>query len=107
METFAEFDQTAADMEKAPHPHSNAAIAARLVAIREAMGLTQGAFADKYRIPRTSLNMYEAGKRRPSLNDLIKLQLQAGISLEWMLFGNELAMPDRWLTLLRQARQAS
>lgn len=103
MDELAKNDDTRAAMTKKPHPHSIQAIAERLVLLRESMNMAQGEFATRTGIHRPTLNMYEAARRRPSLNDATKLKLKLSIPTDWLYFGEELAMPDRLLTPLRRA----
>jgi transcriptional regulator with XRE-family HTH domain len=90
-------------MKTPENPHGIKAIAERLVLLRESMGMAQTEFAARAGIHQSIYNVYESGRRRPSLNDAIKLRQRLGVSMEWLYFGDELSMPDRLIGPLRRA----
>lgn len=59
-------------------------IATRLRRAREAAGLTQGQVAKMMKVHRPTLSEIEAGRRRVSADELIKLAEIYGVSVEWI-----------------------
>jgi transcriptional regulator with XRE-family HTH domain len=59
-------------------------IARRLLAARLAIGLEQTDFARKARIAQNTYNQYEQAKRRPSLDNAIKLCKTYNLTLDWI-----------------------
>lgn len=80
-------------------------IARRIVALREALGHNQSAFANLVDITQPAMNNYEAGIRRPSLDVAIKIRLRTGVTLDWLYLGQREGLPGRLLSLLPDLSQ--
>ena len=63
-------------------------IAARLVATREARGMSQAEFAAGAEIARNTYNQWEMAKGRPSLDEAIKLCDTYNLTLDWIFLGD-------------------
>lgn len=68
--------------------------------LREALGLTQGAFARLVDISQPALANYEAGFRRPELDKAILIVAKTGITLDWLYLGDRAGLPQRLLAVL-------
>lgn len=66
---------------------SNAAIGARLKLTREVFGLGQTAFCKKAGITQNAYSQYEAGTRRPIIENAIKLVETYNLTLDWVYRG--------------------
>lgn len=66
---------------------SKSSIGERIIAIREAMKMTQKAFASFCGMPLPSLKDYEAGKRMPG-GEALQHFIDAGINANWLLTGD-------------------
>jgi transcriptional regulator with XRE-family HTH domain len=75
-------------MSKAIRPRSIDAIAQRLIATREAFGLSQLEFAIRAGIPGNTYNQYERARSRPSLDFAVRLCEIYGLTLDWIYFGD-------------------
>ena len=72
--TGADVDaQIAADPDVAPDTSDRAATAAVVQRVRRGSGLSQGAFAARYRIPLRTLQEWEQGRREPETTALAYL----------------------------------
>jgi transcriptional regulator with XRE-family HTH domain len=70
-------------------------LGARIRQIRESLELTQAQFADRCGFPnRTGVVRYEAGRKRPNLELLIRIAKVGGVSLEWLLTGEDQQLPE-------------
>jgi transcriptional regulator with XRE-family HTH domain len=63
------------------------AIARRLRLLRDALGLTQEAFAASTNVGRTSINNYERAIRRPDVDEAIRICAATGVNLHWLYTG--------------------
>lgn len=72
---------------------SLAEIGARLVRTREALGYNQSDFATHAGIGKSTLNQWESGTQRPSLDEAAKLCDRYGLTLEWIYRGNPFGVP--------------
>lgn len=61
----------------------------KLKALREKMGLSQKAFAEKYEINSNTLASYELEKREPNIEMLIKFSKIYGVSVDYLI-GNDM-----------------
>lgn len=90
-----------------PDAWSNDAIAARLVALREARGMNQREFAAHLGLGFTAWNNYELALSRISLDAARKVVAGTGASLDWIYYGNPAGMPLNLMSqiqaVLRQA----
>jgi transcriptional regulator with XRE-family HTH domain len=71
--------------------------ASRLVSARRQRGLTQQVVADEVRVHVSQERRYEAGQSQPTLEVLARLATVLGVSLDWLVFGNEGGPSDRGL----------
>lgn len=71
------------------------AIAKRLRATREALGINQAEFAERANIPNNTYNQYEQAKGRPSLDFAFKLRDTYGLTLDWIYDGDPSGLPHR------------
>jgi transcriptional regulator with XRE-family HTH domain len=71
------------------------AIAKRLRATREALGIKQAEFAERANIPNNTYNQYEQAKGRPSLDFAFKLRDTYGLTLDWIYDGDPSGLPHR------------
>lgn len=55
-------------------------IGRRIVILREALGLTQGAFARLVEISQPALANYETGIRRPEIDKAIQIVVKTGVT---------------------------
>ena len=69
--------------------------AARLVEARKQRGLTQQALADEVGVHVSQERRYEAGASAPTLDVLANLAVVLGVSLDWLVFGEEGRPRDR------------
>ena len=81
-------------------------IARRLVALREALGHNQSSFAALVEISQPAMNNYEKGHRRPDLDQMIKVQMRTGATLDWIYLGKRDGLPAHLLEKLRPLRQS-
>jgi DNA-binding XRE family transcriptional regulator len=59
----------------------------------EIMSMTQNEYADRCGFNRPSLAAYEAGIQRLSISSAIKLCKLHGLTLDWLYFGDDSALP--------------
>jgi transcriptional regulator with XRE-family HTH domain len=69
--------------------------AARLVEARKQRGLTQQTLADEVGVHVSQERRYEAGASQPTLEVLAGLAVVLGVSLDWLVFGEEGRSRDR------------
>lgn len=82
-------------------------IGRRIVALREAMGMNQTAFAQLTDIKQNALANYEAGTRRPDLDQAYKLVAKTGVTLDWVYLGDRSGLPHRLLALIEEFDQSA
>lgn len=75
------------------HPESVAAIGDRIRLTREAMKLTQAAFARLVRTDPQAINNWEAARSRISLDQALKVCHATGVGLNWIYRGQISDMP--------------
>lgn len=78
-------------------------IPTRLVQLRRDLDLTQQEMADRMGIHVNQVRRYESGKAKPSLEVLEKIALTLHVSLDWLVFGEDLRGPDDALKLQFEA----
>jgi transcriptional regulator with XRE-family HTH domain len=71
------------------------AVGARLMRVREIMGLTKKEFADRAGLSEQAYGAYENGVRRLSLTSAISLRRAYKLPLDFMYFGNIADLPTR------------
>ena len=81
-----------------------APIAARLIAAREAIGLEQTDFARRAKIAQNTYNQYEQAKRRPSLDNAIKLCRAYNLTLDWIYLDDPSGLSARLWGQIRDRR---
>lgn len=64
-------------------------VAERLREAREASGLSQGQVAKKLDLHRPTISEIEAGRRKVSAEELTDFSKLYGVSIEWIVSGNE------------------
>ena len=64
----------------------------RLKTAREMRGMSQGELAEKSRLPPSSVSHFEAGKRKPSFDNLRKLATALNVTTDYLL--GRTATPD-------------
>lgn len=79
---------------------SNTDIAKRIVALREALGHNQSAFAALVGISQPAMNNYERGLRRPDLDVAVRIHQRTGVTLDWLYMGSRSGLPAHLLALL-------
>lgn len=82
-------------------------IGRRIVALREALEMNQTGFAQMTGIKQNALANYEAGTRRPDLDQAYKLVAKTGVTLDWVYLGDRSGLPQRLLALIEEFDQAA
>ena len=59
----------------------------RIASLRQGRGLSQAELARKLNISTSAVGMYEQGRREPSVDTLIALGKEFGVSLDYLLSG--------------------
>ena len=62
-------------------------LGARIASLRQGRGLSQAELARKLNISTSAVGMYEQGRREPSVDTLIALGEEFGVSLDYLLSG--------------------
>lgn len=76
-------------MQAPAHARSIEAIAARLVATREALGLNQRQLCERADLAPNTYNQWERARGRPDLDGALALCEAFGLSLDWIYRGDE------------------
>ena len=66
----------------------------RIAALRQTCGLSQAALAQRLHISTSAVGMYEQGRREPSVEPLIALSQEFGVSLDYLLSGKPDSVRD-------------
>lgn len=69
-------------------------LGARIAALRCRQGLTQAALAERLSVSASTVGMYEHGRRTPSVNTLIALSREFGVTVEYLLTGHICSQQD-------------
>lgn len=69
------------------NPYSIEAIAQRLVATREALGLSQAEFCRRAGVAANTYNQWEMAKGRPSIDGATKIADEFDLTLDWIYRG--------------------
>ena len=93
-------------MRSAAHERSVGAIAARLAATREALGLNQRQLCERTGIAPNTYNQWEKAKGRPDLDGAIILCDKFGLTLDWIYLGDESRLPHDMVIGLRRAEKS-
>ncbi len=59
----------------------------RIASLRQTYGLSQAELAQRLHISASAIGMYEQGRREPSVDTLIALSREFGVSLDYLLSG--------------------
>lgn len=59
----------------------------RIASLRQSFGLSQAELARRLHISPSAIGMYEQGRREPSVDTLIALSREFGVSLDYLLSG--------------------
>ena len=59
----------------------------RIASLRQTYGLSQAELAKRLHISTSAIGMYEQGRREPSVDTLIALSREFGVSLDYLLSG--------------------
>ena len=59
----------------------------RIASLRQSRGLSQADLAKRLHISTSAIGMYEQGRREPSVDTLIALSQEFGVSLDYLLSG--------------------
>ena len=59
----------------------------RIASLRQTCGLSQAELARRLHISTSAIGMYEQGRREPSVDTLIALSREFGVSLDYLLSG--------------------
>jgi transcriptional regulator with XRE-family HTH domain len=91
-------------------PRLHALFPARLRYVRETLGLTRAGFARKLRVTRNSVSRYELGRQVPTAAVLVRIARAGGVSLDWLLAGDDpgaprRARPDEWAATVAALRR--
>jgi transcriptional regulator with XRE-family HTH domain len=82
----------------------------RLRHVREQLGLTRAGFARRLRVTRNSVSRYELGHQVPTAEVLLRIAQVGGVSLDWLLAGEDpaaprRARPDEWAATVAALRR--
>lgn len=69
-------------------------LGARIASLRQGFGLSQAELAKRLHISTSAVGMYEQGRREPSVNTLIALSREFGVSLDYLLSGRPECVRD-------------
>lgn len=83
------------------------AIAARLRTARELAGLSQGQVARLLDMQRPTISEMEAGRRRVSADELVRLASTYCVSVSWLVTADEEEQNPNWHTVQLVAREIS
>ena len=62
-------------------------LGSRIASLRQSYGLSQAELAQRLHISTSAIGMYEQGRREPSVDTLIALSREFGVSLDYLLSG--------------------
>ena len=88
------------------NPLSRAEIGRRLSLARAVIGSGQADFAGKAGIAQNTYNQYERGKKRPSIDNALKLCKTYMLTLDWIYRDDPSGLPYRFADSLRDLRKA-
>lgn len=69
-------------------------LGSRIASLRCKAGMSQSALAKKLGVSPSTIGMYEQGRREPSINILIALSREFGVTVDYLLTGNDRDVPD-------------
>ena len=83
-------------------------LGSRIAALRRRAGLSQSELAQRLRISPSAVGMYEQGRREPSVQTLVALSRELGVSTDFLLTGKAAASEEDPLpALVRQCVDAA
>ena len=62
-------------------------LGARIAALRREAGLSQAELATRLQVSASALGMYEQGRREPSMETLVRLAKELGVTTDYLLMG--------------------
>lgn len=62
-------------------------LGSRIAALRQELGLSQAELAKRLHISPSAVGMYEQGRREPSVDTLIAMSKEFGVTLDYLLSG--------------------
>jgi transcriptional regulator with XRE-family HTH domain len=68
---------------------------ARIAALRREAGMNQAQLARALQVSPSAVGMYEQGRREPSGDTLVALSRIFGVTTDYLLTGNPIALPDQ------------
>lgn len=69
-------------------------LGARIASLRQVFGLSQAQLAEKLHISTSAVGMYEQGRREPSVDTLVAMSREFGVSLDYLLSGQPDTVQD-------------
>ena len=60
----------------------------QIVLLRKKAGLSQQQLAERLHLSGSAVGMYEQGRRQPSVDILVALSLEFGVTLEYLMIGD-------------------
>lgn len=66
----------------------------RIASLRQGFGLSQAELAKRLNISPSAIGMYEQGRRQPSVDTLIALSREFGVSLDYLVAGQMTTVRD-------------
>lgn len=81
-------------------------IGERLRVTREALGLSQAAFAKAARVSASAYNQYERGRMRPAVDQAIALRDAHKLTLDWIYCGDNSGLQAPLQAAIKAIRQA-
>lgn len=87
-------------------PTDMSEIAERLRITREASGLKQAAWCRLTGVSAPAWNNYEAGNRRISIDEALKVCAAVGVTLDWIYRGQAAGLPMNYATEIQRLRNS-
>ena len=66
----------------------------RIASLRQGLGMSQAELAERLHISTSTVGMYEQGRREPSVDTLIAISQEFGVSLDYLLSGQPQSVRD-------------
>ena len=85
---------------------SAAAIGGRLEVTRQVVGLQQNEFCKGARLAPNTYNQYERGKKRPTLDNALRLCEAYNLTLDWIYRGDPSGLSYKMADAIKAIRQA-
>ena len=63
-------------------------LGAQIAYLRKKAGLSQQQLAERLHLTSSAVGMYEQGRRQPSLDILVALSLEFGVTLDYLIIGD-------------------